>query len=261
MSETRFKFGANWESFSRQALTQDRVAQARGDLLALYEGIGLRGKRFLDVGFGQGLTLFLAAEQGAVAHGVDIDPQSQQALAATKTLFPNVGVPSTSIGSILDRSVVETLRSKGPFDIVHAWGSLHHTGALWDAARNTASLVAPDGLLLVAIYQSHWTSPIWKFIKWLYNRGGPGIQHILIAVLYPLLFVATWIVTGSHPKQSRRGMEFGHDVVDWVGGYPYEYATVEEIRHQMEELGFQHIRTHPAKVPTGNNEMLFRRVR
>lgn len=259
MSETRFTFGANWESFSRQALTSEKVAQARGDFLGLYQGIELRGKRFLDVGFGQGLTLCLAAEQGAKAHGVDIDPQSQQALTATKALFPEIQIPSTTIGSILDRSVVDTLRTNGPFDIVHAWGSLHHTNALWDAVRNTAALVAPGGVLLVAIYQTHWTSPVWKVVKWLYNRGGPIVQHLLIAVLYPLLFIATWIFTGNHPKQSRRGMDFRHDVIDWVGGYPYEYATVQEIRHNLEGLGFQHLRTHAAKVPTGNNELLFQK--
>ena len=259
MNETRFGFGANWESFSRQALTPERVAQAREDLLALYAGIDLRDKRFLDVGFGQGLTLFLATEQGAIAHGVDIDPQSTDALNGTQKLFQAVSRPTTTIGSILDRSVVASLQAKGPFDVVHAWGSLHHTGALWDAVRNTASLVAPGGVLMLAIYQTHWTSPIWSIVKWLYNRGGRLIQRLLLAILYPLLFVATWLLTGQHPSKSRRGMDFAHDVVDWVGGYPYEYASAAEVIRAVEALGFSHLRTAPAKVPTGNNEILFRR--
>jgi 2-polyprenyl-6-hydroxyphenyl methylase/3-demethylubiquinone-9 3-methyltransferase len=54
-------------------------------------------------------------------------------------------------------------------------------------------------------------------------------------------------------------MDFHYDVVDWVGGYPYQYGTIDEISRFVEALGFEVQRRIPAKVPTGCNEFVFRR--
>ena len=53
-------------------------------------------------------------------------------------------------------------------------------------------------------------------------------------------------------------MDFMHNVIDWVGGYPYEYASVDEMTAQLKSLGFQDNRP-PASVPTGCNEFVGRR--
>ena len=55
-------------------------------------------------------------------------------------------------------------------------------------------------------------------------------------------------------------MDFYYDVVDWVGGYPYEYATIDEVRSIVEPLGLTCIRVNPAGVPTGCNELIFERA-
>ena len=60
--------------------------------------------------------------------------------------------------------------------------------------------------------------------------------------------------------KKERGMEFFHDVVDWVGGYPYEFATAEEVRQFFERLGFKEENFFPAQVPTGCNEFVFQRI-
>ena len=62
-------------------------------------------------------------------------------------------------------------------------------------------------------------------------------------------------------KQSR-GMALMTDLVDWLGGYPYEFATVDEITTFCErECGMtplKIVRT-PARG-TGNNQYVFRHV-
>ena len=35
-----------------------------------------------------------------------------------------------------------------------------------------------------------------------------------------------------------RGMNWFNDIVDWIGGFPYEYATVSEIRNYFKNHGF-----------------------
>ena len=257
----RFEFGKNWKSFACNALTPERIQRARNEFFALLSPEELAGRRFLDIGFGQGLGLCFASEAGAQTLGLDIDANNQEALATTATLLTLSETPKTIIGSILDEALVQSLRDDGGFDIVHSWGVLHHTGSMYQALEHASNLVKDGGLFAVAIYQTHWTSPIWKAIKWTYTAGPEWLQRLLIAVLYPVIFIAKWLVTKEDPRKKERGMDFYHDVVDWVGGYPYEYATVDELRAFAVQHGFEEIRFRAAQVPTGCNEFVFQKKR
>src|SRR5207302_2415742 len=92
---------------------------------------------------------------------------------STARFFSDIDARSipTITGSILNEATLETLRQLPPvkeaggFDIVHSWGVLHHTGAMNEAIPHAAALVRPGGYLVIAIYDSHWTSPIWRLIK------------------------------------------------------------------------------------------------
>src|SRR3989442_7782894 len=86
----QFDFGQNWDDYSRHALTPERVAQARADFEQLTEDIELRGRSFLDVGFGQGLSLLAAASMGTVlAVGCDINPKCEQVLRGDRSRVPD----------------------------------------------------------------------------------------------------------------------------------------------------------------------------
>ncbi len=75
-------------------------------------------------------------------------------------------------GSILD---VDYVRSLGQFDIVYAWGSLHHTGEMWRAIENATLPVAQKGVLWIAIYNDQGRiSRYWKRMKQLYYSGRAG---------------------------------------------------------------------------------------
>lgn len=108
----KFSFGRNWLSYSQSALDQDKVERAREAFGALTSGIELRAARFLDIGFGQGLPLFLAAEAGADVHGIDLDPMCAKAVEATQRFFPGLPVPKIAIASILDDSFVRIQRER-----------------------------------------------------------------------------------------------------------------------------------------------------
>jgi 2-polyprenyl-6-hydroxyphenyl methylase/3-demethylubiquinone-9 3-methyltransferase len=148
----------------------------------------------------------------------------------------------------------------GTFDIVYSWGVLHHTGNMKVALRNAGQRVAPNGMLMIAIYNRHWSSGVWKVIKWVYNRVGSWVQKILIWILTPVIFLAKWLVTFQNPFRMQRGMDFMHNVIDWVGGYPYEYASIAEMSAALENIGFERLDVFPAKVPTGCNEFVCRKI-
>lgn len=263
----QFDFGRNWAEFSERALTSERVDQARHDFATLLQPTGgVEGKTFLDIGFGQGLSLLAAAEAGATAVGIDINPTCDEVLSRNRRFFPSingVAIP-VIIGSILDQGTLARTRKacsggKG-FDIVHSWGVLHHTGDMRKAIANAASLVKPDGHLVIAIYNRHWSSRSWLLIKYLYCNSPAVVQRFLISTLSPVIFAAKWFVTGQDPRVQSRGMDFHFNVVDWVGGYPYEYACEKEVVAFVELLGFRCIALSQSRVPTGCNEFAFRRA-
>jgi 2-polyprenyl-6-hydroxyphenyl methylase/3-demethylubiquinone-9 3-methyltransferase len=199
--------------------------------------------------------------------GCDINPKCHEVIARNRTLFPNSGEGPVTlcVGSILDDTTVATLRDTresggAGFDVVHSWGVLHHTGDMKRAVTHAASLVRPGGHLVIAIYNRHWSSPAWLAIKAGYVHSPRLLQRLMIGALYPVIWLAKLLVTGKDPKSKERGMDFYYDVVDWVGGYPYEYASVAEMEQMCAPLGFSMVRAVPAIVPTGCNEIVFRKL-
>lgn len=257
-----FDFGRNWEAFSAAKLDAQRLHAAAESLRQLIGEEAIAGTSFLDVGCGSGLFSIAAAKCGASrVVGFDASQTAIQVCSENMARLADelcgVSKPQFSVGDVLDEGFVAEL---GTFDIVYAWGVLHHTGSMWQAMRNTASLVNPGGgILVLAIYNYHWTSPAWNRIKQVYNLCPGFARRLLNYVLGVLIFVVKWAVTGRNPMEKDRGMDFWYDVIDWLGGYPYEYAEASGVIGFVEGLGYRVCRVVRPKVPTGCNEFVFRR--
>jgi 2-polyprenyl-3-methyl-5-hydroxy-6-metoxy-1,4-benzoquinol methylase len=254
---TLFDFGSNWQDFSERRIDAQRLAIAVRSLQMLLQRDTLNSVSFLDVGCGSGLFAIAAYQMGAKVIGIDIDPRCV-AVSERNCARLVAGAPITfRKASALQ---AETLDALGFFDVVYAWGSLHHTGAMWTAIHNVARQVSPGGTLVLAIYNNHFTSPVWKGIKWLYNRLPTLAQRIMIVLFAGIIYVAKFIVTWRNPLEKERGMDFWFDVIDWVGGYPYEYASPQEVEHFVCAQGFVLRRYIDAHVPTGCNEFVFQQL-
>lgn len=256
----RFDFGLNWTDYSEHALGPEQFGAARESLKKLFQSDSFNSGRFLDVGCGSGLFAIAAKSLNAgEIVGIDISPNS---ISACRRNVERLAVPEAHSlrfmqMDVLDAALVETL---GEYDYVYAWGSLHHTGQMWRAIEIASGRLRPGGKLVLAIYHRHWTSPVWVWIKRLYNQSPRWLQKIMIALFYPVIYLSKWIITGQNPHQMRRGMNFYYDVVDWIGGYPYEYAAPDEIIDFMKKRGFDLLALHKAHLPTGNNEYVFTRA-
>jgi SAM-dependent methyltransferase len=263
----RFEFGQNWRSFLNR-LDADRIDQAAKSLKWLLDCERLDGKRFLDIGSGSGLSSLAARRLGADVVSFDYDPQSVNCTAALRDrFFPNEPHWLVEHGSILDPKF---LRKLGRFDVVYSWGVLHHTGAMQDAIGNAAQLVAPGGMLALALYRKTALCWFWTLEKHWYCRASEAAQarvRSLYINLFRAAFTATrrdfsaYVAEYSH----NRGMDFAHDVHDWLGGYPYESIGFVRLDKLLRQRGFEEIkaRVRPASIGvfgSGCDEYAYRRL-
>jgi 2-polyprenyl-6-hydroxyphenyl methylase/3-demethylubiquinone-9 3-methyltransferase len=263
----RFKFGKNWETLLPD-LDENRIRIAQ-ESVELMLGIStLQGKSFLDVGCGSGVFSLAAARLGAKAvHSFDYDPHSVE---CTHTLRRQLGSSFTNWtieqGSALD---VAYLGALGQFDVVYSWGVLHHTGNMWLALQNVASVVAPGGCLFIAIYnRQKFLSKYWTFVKRLYNqlpRAGQITMEIGFLLFYGASLGIADMACGRSPMarwagQRRRGMTMYVDIKDWIGGYPFEVASPEEIFRFYRDRGFTLKELKTCGGKHGCNEFIFVRT-
>jgi 2-polyprenyl-3-methyl-5-hydroxy-6-metoxy-1,4-benzoquinol methylase len=261
----RFAFGDNWTRFL-SVLNDDRIEQAKSSLQRMLNIESLAGKTFLDIGSGSGLFSLAARLLGASVHSFDFDPQSVACTAELKRRYSDGDTAwVVESGSVLDRGYLSRL---GQFDVVYSWGVLHHTGRMWEALENVVPLVKHRGMLFIAIYnKQRFFSSYWATVKKTYNSS-PMMARRILARGYFLFFAGGLFVVdmlrGKSPASryrsaGKRGMSLRYDVVDWIGGWPFEVATPEEICRFSSEHGLVLTKLVTCGRNHGCNEFVFQR--
>ncbi len=268
-TDSRFGFGANWAAYL-DTVDEQRIATAIDSVKALVGRSTLEGLSFLDIGCGSGLFSLAAHRLGAARiHSLDYDTDSVQTTREMARRFaPDAGDRWTiERGDVLD---ADTMAALGTWDVVYSWGVLHHTGSMWSAVEGAIERVAPGGDLAIAIYNDQGVaSKVWTGVKRGYQHVPGRLRPLYVAAMMaPQEAAALALHAGSgHPgayvrrwRSRDRGMSRWHDLVDWVGGYPFEVARPEEVFAFVRERGFtlEHLKTCAGRQ--GCNQFLFRRA-
>jgi SAM-dependent methyltransferase len=261
----RFEFGDNWRRFARD-LGYERIEAARGSLVEWLGQDSLEGLAFLDIGSGSGLFSLAATQMGAErVHSFDYDPES---VATTRRLRDTLDSPtewSVEQGNVLDAGYMESL---GQWDIVYAWGVLHHTGDLWGAMGIVCGRVKRGGRLFLSVYNDQGrASRMWRRLKRLYNAlpRAMRVPYAVIVMLPMELRALGNEILGRHPRgyfrrwrrSQDRGMDRWHDLIDWVGGYPFEVAMPEEVFEFCAARGFELRKLQTCRSSHGCNQFVF----
>jgi len=260
----RFPFGRNWRAFL-SSLNEERIRETEDSLKEMLDLTSLEGRKFLDIGSGSGIFSLAARNLGAAVHSFDYDPQSVACTRELKDRFFS-GDDSWTVeqASVLDG---EYLRSLGEFDVVYAWGVLHHTGNLHQAMGNATIPVAPRGDLFLAIYNDQgMVSRFWRGVKQFYNSGwfGNGLVRVIFLPILSCKGLLIGTIKHGNPLsyfslyKKRRGMSAYHDFVDWLGGYPYEVASPEAVFRFYRSRGFS-LKRLKTTNRLGCNQFVFRR--
>jgi hypothetical protein len=169
-------------------------------------------------------------------------------------------------GSILDEEYVAGL---GKWDVVYAWGVLHHTGSMWRSLELAQTTVDDQSMMFVSIYNDQgYKSRLWRGAKRTYNRLPTGLREPFAALVLvprellsfgmavmrarPMSYIRGW----TDYKRSR-GVSRWHDLVDLIGGYPFEVAKPEEVFTFLKARGFQLERLVTCGGGVGCNQYVF----
>jgi 2-polyprenyl-3-methyl-5-hydroxy-6-metoxy-1,4-benzoquinol methylase len=263
MTEQNFSFGRNWKDFVEKEFNEERVAISQKHLLSFLGCDSLKGRSFLDIGSGSGIHSLAAMKAGADrVTSFDLDPLSVETTTRCREWYGSPETWTVKQGSILDTDFVASLDAH---DIVYSWGVLHHTGDMWNAIRNAARPLAPDGIFYIALYTADvylQRSPeYWLKKKQQYNRAAWLGKRFMEAV-YGGRICLGHLKAGRNPlkeirdyKQSR-GMSFWTDVRDWLGGWPMDFARISDVRaFAGNELGLELLHLSGGEA---NTEYLFR---
>jgi len=245
------------------------VSQAVRCLDELVGRRAIEGKSFLDIGSGSGLHSLAAHKLGA-ARVVSFDYDAE-AVACTREVRDACPTHEWEVmqWDVLDQAF---MRSLGTFDIVYAWGVLHHTGDMWRAIEHAMIPTRVGSLFAIAIYNEVKARPFvlgsesWTRIKRAYNSGGGLRKKAMLAgyVASRVLLTVTSLrnpFTDMREYERERGMSWMHDARDWIGGYPYEFASLERLEERVCARGFRTVRCIPVYPNgSGNNQLVLERI-
>nr|CRH05059.1 putative 3-demethylubiquinone-9 3-methyltransferase [Candidatus Magnetococcus massalia] len=247
--QSHFAFGENWAAFA-ELIEPSHIEEAEKGLRALVDR-PLDGLTMLDLGSGSGIHSLSALNAGvAQVNCVDIDPNSVATTRAVLSHFHPDGPWRCRQRSVFDMKPEED----GLYDLVYSWGVLHHTGSMYEAIEKAAALVKPDGRLVLAIYLKTPFCPAWVVEKKLYTWAPRWLSRPFFWLFSAIKIVGLSILQRDlhvvKNYRKKRGMDFYRDIEDWLGGYPYESASADEISTFMGQKGFTLVKSQRAgKVP------------
>ncbi|MFU0507712.1 class I SAM-dependent methyltransferase [Pseudaminobacter sp. NGMCC 1.201702] len=250
----RYDFGEQWDEYARRATDEDLITAQNALAELIPVGFSPQGKSFLDIGCGSGMHSVAAARHGFLA--VTAVDYYDGSVRATKWMAARSGTQVTAF-----RDDILNTKITGHFDVVYSWGVLHHTGNMLAAINNAKALVAPGGLFIISIYLKTPLCEFWKVEKRIYAML-PRFMQAGIDYAFRGLSIALKAVDKKQEKE--RGMDWQVGVRDWLGGYPYESATPEEVA-KMVGNGFAldasyHTESGPGILGTRCAEYVFRRL-
>lgn len=224
-----FSFGENWQNYLLQ-ITKEDIDKSQKEIEDLLGSKNIKDKTVIDIGCGSGIhSLAFLRLKAASVLSFDYDEKSVEASKTLKQKYRDSANWEIIHASVLDKRFVDSLDR---FDIVYSWGVLHHTGKMWEAIENCLNLVEPGGFFLIGIYGDVKNYARDLRLKQAYNSASDFGKKWMIynRILKKMISMTLKFKNPLQWNEKRgRGMNAYNDLVDWLGGLPYEVAGEDEM--------------------------------
>jgi ubiquinone biosynthesis O-methyltransferase len=192
----------------------------------------VQGMAVLDAGCGTGIFSAIFARNGAGrVVGIDISPGSLETARGLKEKFNLANV------SFERQDMLQLPFADGTFDIVWAWGTVHHTTDPLRAISELARVLRPGGSIFLAVYKRTKLTWIHEIIRKTLvktpKRSWTALSRIMAFFLSPVVFFF------KKREKSRKGEKLEELILDWYFVPIRHYYTPDEIRDVLEGKSFE----------------------
>ncbi|MBL8470185.1 MAG: methyltransferase domain-containing protein [Rhodocyclaceae bacterium] len=125
----------------------------------------MRGKRVLEIGVGNGVDAVEMLRCGAVYTGIDITRNHLDLARRNIELVQDQNLTGR-VENIVEGDLLE-VSLPGNYDVVYAFGVLHHIAHEAEHLRRIYELLRPGGELKVALYSRYSFFNLWLVLTWL----------------------------------------------------------------------------------------------
>ncbi len=198
---------------------------------------GLKGKRVLDFGCGEGVQAAAVCarfEAGSVL-GVDINDEHLDCPEILKTYAPTANIDALSF-----REIRPNEELTGEFDVIFSWSTLEHVDQriFDDVVRNLRSVLRPGGhffFQVAPLYYSEDGGHLWAL-------GWTNWEHLTSQI--------------SHIQHALSRLDETTESALWAMYATLNMMTADQMVSRIENCGFRTIRTYKEKSDRNPPEML-----
>jgi ubiquinone/menaquinone biosynthesis C-methylase UbiE len=191
----------------------------------------VRGRAVLDAGCGTGIFSAIFARHGAGrVLGIDISPGS---LGTAHSLKEKFGLANADFER---QDMLSLPYPAATFDIVWAWGTVHHTTDPLRAVSELIRVLKPGGSLFLAVYKRTNVTWIHEILRRTLVRTPRKAWNGLAKVM--AFFLTPVVVFFKRREKSRKGEKLSELILDWYFVPIRHYYRPEEIRTFLEARGF-----------------------
>lgn len=191
----------------------------------------VKGKTVLDAGCGTGIFSIIFANHG-VKHvtGIDISKGSLSTAQSLKDKF------HLTNADFRQEDMLHLPFEDQSFDIVWAWGTVHHTTDPFAAIGELIRVLKDGGKILLAVYKRTRLTWIHELIRKTLIRtprkSWTLLSKVLAVLLAPIVFLF------KKREKSRQGEKLEELILDWYFVPIRHHYTPEEISSFLDKHGF-----------------------
>lgn len=191
----------------------------------------IENKKVLDAGCGTGIFSIIFANKGAsLVLGIDISLGSLETAKALKKKF---GLRNVEFKK---EDMLKLPFEDEAFDIVWAWGTVHHTTNPFKALDELSRVLKKGGALLLAVYKRTKVTFIHEIIRRTLIRTPKKSWTILSKIF--AFFLAPVVFLFKKRQKSRKGEKLEELILDWYFVPIRHYYCPEEIKELLEKKSF-----------------------